>query len=39
MPEMPSVPAINPRTRWWITVLMGFGMFLLLRRLIWGDRD
>lgn len=39
MPEMPTSPVINPRTRWWITVLMGFGLFLLLRRLIWGDRD
>lgn len=37
--EMPSVPAINPRTRWWITVVLGFGLFLLLRRLICGDRD
>lgn len=39
IPQMPSIPAINPRTGRWITVLMGFGLFLLLRRLIWGDRD
>lgn len=39
MPEMPPVTAINPRTRWWITVLMGFGLFLLMRRLFRDDRN
>lgn len=39
IPEMPPVSLINPRTRWWITVLMGFGLFLLLRRLFRDDRN
>lgn len=39
MPESPTVPVISPRTRWWGTLIIGFAMFLLLRRLVWGDRD
>ena len=36
-PEMPPVPVINPRTRWWITVAIGFGLYLLLKRLFGRD--
>jgi hypothetical protein len=39
IPEVSPVTAINPRTRWWITVPMGFGLFLLLRRLFRDDRN
>jgi hypothetical protein len=37
MPQTPPAAAINRRTRWWVTVLMGFGLFLLMRRFFRDD--
>jgi hypothetical protein len=39
MPETPTVPTISRRTRWWGALIIGLGLFLLLRRLVWGDRN
>ena len=36
-PEMLPVPVITPRTRWWITVAIGFGLYLLMKRLFGRD--
>lgn len=33
----PPASAINPRTRWWITVAIGFGLYLLIKRLFGRD--
>lgn len=38
-PEMPPVPVIHPRTRRWITVAIGFGLYLLMKRLFKGDSN
>lgn len=37
--EMPSVAERDDRTRWWITVALGFGLFMVLRRLFSNDRN
>ena len=36
-PERSPVPVFNARTRWWITVAIGFGLYLLMKRLFKGD--
>jgi len=38
-PPLEQPPALirNPRTRWWITVAIGFGLYLLLKRLFGRD--
>ena len=36
-PETPPVLVRNRRTRWWITVAIGFGLYLLLKRLLGRD--
>ena len=35
--EAPTVPAIDRRTRWWITVAIGFVLYLLMKRLFGRD--
>ncbi|BBO34444.1 hypothetical protein [Lacipirellula parvula] len=37
--ETPPVPARSGRTRWWLTVALGFGLFLMLRRIFSNDRN
>ncbi|WP_428307967.1 hypothetical protein [Lacipirellula sp.] len=37
--ETPPVAARSSRTRWWLTVALGFGLFLTLRRLFSNDRN
>jgi len=36
--ERSPVPVFNARTRWWITVAIGVGLYLLMKRLFQGDR-
>ena len=36
-PEAPRALVRNPRTRWWITVAIGFGLYLLMKRLFGRD--
>ena len=35
--ERPPALVRNPRTRWWITVAIGFGLYLLMKRLFGRD--
>jgi hypothetical protein len=37
--ERPPGLVSNPRTRWWITVAIGFGLYLLMKRLFKGDSN
>ena len=37
--ERPSALVRNPRTRWWITVAIGFVLYLLMKRLFGIGRN
>jgi hypothetical protein len=37
--EQPRTLVRSPRTRWWITIAMGFILYLLMKRLFGRDRN
>ena len=37
--ETPPVAARDGRTRWWLTIAISFGLFMVLRRLFGNDRN